>query len=221
MFSFPYEFIIYLNAVLVLFLVFVIYRGYKKGMLLQLVGLISTFVSMIIAWIFSDVFMNVFHFVTYNTTGIFSLDNFVTENANRLIWFVILFLVIRLLMMVLTPIASLISKLPLIKQVNSAFGAVFSLITYLIYIVLIVLFLSTPIIKNGNQIIENTFLRTVDKHVISNLGFLEDKLEENEALQSLVSNRGLSVTQKQAMVDMLSEQGFSNAEIKEFLQKND
>ena len=200
---------------------FVIYRGYKKGMLLQLVGLISTFVSMIIAWIFSDVFMNVFHFVTYNTTGIFSLDNFVTENANRLIWFVILFLVIRLLMMVLTPIASLISKLPLIKQVNSAFGAVFSLITYLIYIVLIVLFLSTPIIKNGNQIIENTFLRTVDKHVISNLGFLEDKLEENEALQSLVSNRGLSVTQKQAMVDMLSEQGFSNAEIKEFLQKND
>jgi len=221
MFSFPYEFIIYLNAVLVLFLVFVIYRGYKKGMLLQLVGLISTFVSMIIAWIFSDVFMNVFHFVTYNTTGIFSLDNFVTENANRLIWFVVLFVVIRLLMMVLTPIASLISKLPLIKQVNSAFGAVFSLITYLIYIVLIVLFLSTPIIKNGNQIIENTFLRTVDKHVISNLGFLEDKLEENEALQSLVSNRGLSVTQKQAMVDMLSEQGFSNAEIKEFLQKND
>ena len=190
-------------------------------MLLQLVGLISTFVSMIIAWIFSDVFMNVFHFVTYNTTGIFSLDNFVTENANRLIWFVVLFVVIRLLMMVLTPIASLISKLPLIKQVNSAFGAVFSLITYLIYIVLIVLFLSTPIIKNGNQIIENTFLRTVDKHVISNLGFLEDKLEENEALQSLVSNRGLSVTQKQAMVDMLSEQGFSNAEIKEFLQKND
>lgn len=221
MFSFPYEFIIYLNAVLVLFLVFVIYRGYKKGMLLQLVGLISTFVSMIIAWIFSDVFMNVFHFVTYNTTGIFSLDNFVTENANRLIWFVVLFVVIRLLMMVLTPIASLISKLPLIKQVNSAFGAVFSLITYLIYIVLIVLFLSTPIIKNGNQIIENTFLRTVDKHVISNLGFLEDKLEENEALQSLVSNRGLSVTQKQAMVDMLIEQGFSNAEIKEFLQKND
>ena len=221
MFSFPFEFIIYLNAVLVLFLVFVIYRGYKKGMLLQLVGLISTFVSMIIAWIFSDVFMNVFHFVTYNTTGIFSLDNFVTENANRLIWFVVLFVVIRLLMMVLTPIASLISKLPLIKQVNSAFGAVFSLITYLIYIVLIVLFLSTPIIKNGNQIIENTFLRTVDKHVISNLGFLEDKLEENEALQSLVSNRGLSVTQKQAMVDMLSEQGFSNAEIKEFLQKND
>lgn len=221
MFSFPYEFIIYLNAVLVLFLVFVIYRGYKKGMLLQLVGLISTFVSMIIAWIFSDVFMNVFHFVTYNTTGIFSLDNFVTENANRLIWFVVLFVVIRLLMMVLTPIASLISKLPLIKQVNSAFGAVFSLITYLIYIVLIVLFLSTPIIKNGNQIIENTFLRTVDKYVISNLGFLEDKLEENEALQSLVSNRGLSVTQKQAMVDMLSEQGFSNAEIKEFLQKND
>jgi len=221
MFSFPYEFIIYLNAVLVLFLVFVIYRGYKKGMLLQLVGLISTFVSMIIAWIFSDVFMNVFHFVTYNTTGIFSLDNFVTENANRLIWFVVLFVVIRLLMMVLTPIASLISKLPLIKQVNSAFGAVFSLITYLIYIVLIVLFLSTPIIKNGNQIIENTFLRTVDKHVISNLGFLEDKLEENEALQSLVNNRGLSVTQKQAMVDMLSEQGFSNAEIKEFLQKND
>lgn len=221
MFEFPYDYTIYLNALLALLFVFVLYRGYKRGMLLQIVGLISTFVSLIIAWIFSDVFVAVFQFVNYSKTGITAMDQFVSMNANRLIWFVILFVVIRLLMMVLTPIAAAISKLPLIKQVNSVMGGVFSILTFFIYTILIIFFLSLPVVTNGDYIVENTFLRPIKGVVVPTFSFLEDTIEENDAIQSLIRNRGLSMSQKQTMIDLLQDNGFTQDEIKEFLDRNE
>lgn len=221
MFEFPQEFIVYLNAIWALFLVFVLYRGYKRGMLLQVVGLIGTFVSLIIAWLFSDVFVNVYTFINYNKTGISKFDMFVSDNANQMIWFLIIFVVIRLLMLVLTPIASMISKIPLIKQVNSILGALFSIVIYFVYMGLLILFLTLPVITNGNEIIENTLLKPIQSAMVPVTSFLEETVEKNTAIQSLLNNRGLSTSQKQTMINMLEDNGFTQSEIKEFLEKNE
>ncbi len=221
MFEFPQEFIVYLNAIWALFLVFVLYRGYKRGMLLQVVGLIGTFVSLIIAWLFSDVFVNVYTFINYNKTGISKFDMFVSDNANQMIWFIIIFVVIRLLMLVLTPIASMISKIPLIKQVNSILGALFSIVIYFVYMGLLILFLTLPVITNGNEIIENTLLKPIQSAMVPVTSFLEETVEKNTAIQSLLNNRGLSTSQKQTMINMLEDNGFTQSEIKEFLEKNE
>lgn len=221
MFKFPHEFIVYLNAIWALFLVFVLYRGYKRGMLLQVVGLIGTFISLIIAWLFSDVFVNVYTFINYNKTGISKFDMFVSDNANQMIWFLIIFVVIRLLMLVLTPIASMISKIPLIKQVNSILGALFSIVIYFVYMGLLILFLTLPVITNGNEIIENTLLKPIQSAMVPVTSFLEETVEKNTAIQSLLNNRGLSTSQKQTMINMLEDNGFTQSEIKEFLEKNE
>lgn len=221
MFEFPHEFIVYLNAIWALFLVFVLYRGYKRGMLLQVVGLIGTFVSLIIAWLFSDVFVNVYTFINYNKTGISKFDMFVSDNANQMIWFIIIFVVIRLLMLVLTPIASMISKIPLIKQVNSILGALFSIVIYFVYMGLLILFLTLPLITNGNEIIKNTLLKPIQSAMVPVTSFLEETVEKNTAIQSLLNNRGLSTSQKQTMINMLEDNGFTQSEIKEFLEKNE
>lgn len=221
MFTFPNEYIVYLNAVLVVFLIFMIFRGYKKGMLLQVVGLVSTFVSLVIAWIFADVFVGVYRFVSYDGTSITKVDTFLSTEANKLIWFLILFILIRILMMVLTPIAALISKLPLIKQVNSVLGGLFSVVSFFIYTILIVYFLTLPIVKNGQTIIDNTFLEPIQSTVVPVLSFVDDVVEDNLALQSLIDNRGLSLEQKQSLIDLLSDNGFSQAEIREFLEHNE
>ncbi len=221
MFTFPNEYIVYLNAVLVVFLIFMIFRGYKKGMLLQVVGLVSTFVSLVIAWIFADVFVGVYRFVSYDGTSITKVDTFLSGEANKLIWFLILFILIRILMMVLTPIAALISKLPLIKQVNSVLGGLFSVVSFFIYTILIVYFLTLPIVKNGQTIIDNTFLEPIQSTVVPVLSFVDDVVEDNLALQSLIDNRGLSLEQKQSLIDLLSDNGFSQAEIREFLEHNE
>ncbi len=217
MFEIPFDYLMFVNAILILLFVVVLYRGYKEGMMLQVVNLVNTFVAGVVAWLFSDVFANMYQFMTYSKTGLNSIDQFLSMHINRLIWFVVLFIAIRLLMMVLKPIAALISKIPLIKQVNSVLGAVFSIVTYFIYLLLLIYFLSLPIIKNGTDVIRNSFLKNVNEVAQPILGFLDEKIEENESIQYILSEKELTVTQKQSLVDLLSKNGFSNEEIREFL----
>lgn len=217
MFEIPFDYLMFVNAILILLFVVVLYRGYKEGMMLQVVNLVNTFVAGVVAWLFSDVFANMYQFMTYSKTGLNSIDQFLSMHINRLIWFVVLFIAIRLLMMVLKPIAALISKIPLIKQVNSVLGAVFSIVTYFIYLLLLIYFLSLPIIKNGTDVIRNSFLKNVNEVAQPILGFLDEKIEENESIQYILSKKELTVTQKQSLVDLLSKNGFSNEEIREFL----
>ena len=217
MFEIPFDYLMFVNAILILLFVVVLYRGYKEGMMLQVVNLVNTFVAGVVAWLFSDVFANMYQFMTYSKTGLNSIDQFLSMHINRLIWFVVLFIAIRLLMMVLKPIAALISKRPLIKQVNSVLGAVFSIVTYFIYLLLLIYFLSLPIIKNGTDVIRNSFLKNVNEVAQPILGFLDEKIEENESIQYILSEKELTVTQKQSLVDLLSKNGFSNEEIREFL----
>lgn len=217
MFEIPFDYLMFVNAILILLFVVVLYRGYKEGMMLQVVNLVNTFVAGVVAWLFSDVFANMYQFMSYSKTGLDSIDKFLSMHINRLIWFVVLFIAIRLLMMVLKPIAAVISKMPLIKQVNSVLGALFSIVTYFIYLLLLIYFLSLPIIKNGTDVIRNSFLKNVNEVAQPILGFLDEKIEENETIQYIISEKELTVTQKQSLVDLLSKNGFSNEEIREFL----
>ncbi|HZJ87143.1 MAG TPA: CvpA family protein [Erysipelothrix sp.] len=219
MFEIPFDYLMFANIILILLFLLTVYRGYKNGMLLQFVGLINTFVASVIAWLFSDVFVFVFKFVKYSKTGIEKFDSFVSDYANRLIWFVVLFVAIRVLLIVLKPIASMISKMPLIKQVNSAFGAAFSVVTYFIYMMILIFILTLPLVKNGTDVIDNSFLKYIDKYSEPIFERFDNTILENKTIQYLVSERELTVSQKQSLVDLLSENGFTDNEIREFLVK--
>lgn len=197
----------------------VLYKGYKEGMLLQIVNLVNTFVALIIAWLFSDVFVEVYQFVSYTKTGYLHLDQFFSKHANRMIWFVVLFVLIRVVLMLLKPIASAISKLPLVKQVNSIAGALFSIVSYFVYLLIMIFILTLPIVKNGSEIIDNSFLGQVETVVQPALGFIEETIQTNTSIQYILSEKELSLSQKQSIVNFLSENGFSNDEIREFLLK--
>lgn len=217
MFEFPHDFIIYINGVLILLLLFAIYRGYKRGLILQVIGLVSTIVSLIIAWIFSDVFATMFPLVSYKASGLLSIDTFITNYANRLIWVLLLFVIIRLLLLVLTPIATVISKIPLVKQVNSLVGAVFGLVNFVVYLLLITFFLTLPIVKNGQDIINNTFLKPINESLVPVISIVDKEFNDNEIIQSLISNKGLTTEQKRVMVKFLHENGFTSDEIQGFI----
>ncbi len=219
MFEIPFDYLMFANIILIFLFLLTVYRGYKNGMILQVVGLVNTFVAVFIAWLFSDVFVSIYKFVEYSETGLPKFDGFVTEHANRLIWFVVLFVLIRVFLVVLKPIASLISKMPLIKQVNSVLGAAFSVVSYFVYMMILIFVLTLPIVKNGTDVIENSYLKYINQMSEPVLGMFDETILQNKTFQYLVSERELTVSQKQSLVDMLSENGFSDEEIREFLTK--
>ena len=218
MFEFPNDFIIYMDGFLLIVLLLCIYRGYKRGLLLQLMGLVTTLVSLLIAWIFSDVAAEIVPIVSYSASGLGNIDAFVANYASRLVWLVILFVIIRVALMVLTPIASFISKMPLIKQVNSFVGAGFGVFQFAVYMFLLVLFLGLPVVTNGRDIIEISKLSLIEEHVVSVIEVVDKKFNDDALIQSLIRNKGLSSTQKRDIVELLARNGFSGDEIREFLK---
>ncbi|QIK69881.1 CvpA family protein [Erysipelothrix sp. HDW6C] len=219
MFKFPVEWMLYVNIIIALWFLVDLYRGYKRGLLLQLVDIVGTFVSLFAAWILSPIFVKVYAFVQIEGNGFISINQLVGHQINRLIWFAILFVVIRVALLIVTPLASFVSKMPLIKQVNSAVGGVFSVVFFLVKMMLVIVFLSTPVVKNGQEIVENSWLKHVDSFTRPIMATVDDFMIRNEAIQTIILEQKLPKEQEKALTEWLFKNGFTEKEIKEFLNK--
>lgn len=219
MITFPSDWMIYLNGVIIIWFLIDLYRGYKRGMLLQIVDVVGTFVALFAAWLLSPAFSKVITFVKLDGNGLVTVNQFVGNQVNRLIWFVVLFVVIRILLLLVTPLASFISKMPLIKQVNSAIGGVFAVVMFGVKLMIAILLLSTPLIINGQDVVNNTWLKQVNEVGQPVLAIVDDFIVRNDAIQSIIMEQKLPDEQEQAMVKWLTDNNFTDQEIKEFLNK--
>ncbi len=219
MITFPSDWMIYLNGVIIIWFLIDLYRGYKRGMLLQIVDVVGTFVALFAAWLLSPAFSKVITFVKLDGNGLVTINQFVGNQVNRLIWFVVLFVVIRILLLLVTPLASFISKMPLIKQVNSAIGGVFAVVMFGVKLMIAILLLSTPLIINGQDVVNNTWLKQVNEVGQPVLAIVDDFIVRNDAIQSIIMEQKLPDEQEQAMVKWLTDNNFTDQEIKEFLNK--
>ena len=219
MITFPSDWMIYLNGVIIIWFLIDLYRGYKRGMLLQIVDVVGTFVALFAAWLLSPAFSKVITFVKLDGNGLVTINQFVGNQVNRLIWFVVLFVVIRILLLLVTPLASFISKMPLIKQVNSAIGGVFAVVMFGVKLMIAILLLSTPLIINGQDVVNNTWLKQVNEVGQPVLAIVDDFIVRNDAIQSIIMEQKLPDEQEQAMVKWLTDNNFTEQEIKEFLNK--
>lgn len=221
MFTFPVDLIPYLNFVLIIWFLITVAVGYKKGLLLQIIDLTGTIVALFAAWLFAPVMVKVYQFVKPMGSGLVTVEQVITHKTNELIWFLILFIIARILLLFVTPLASFISKMPLIKQVNSAIGGIFSIVLFAFKLLILTFFLSFPIIKNGQEIIENTWLKNYMNLTSPLYEKFDKEIFRNEALQSVISDQRLNEEQIINMSDWLKKHGFSENEIKEYLNKHE
>lgn len=217
MFTFPESMIVFINFAFVVWFLISLAQGYKKGLLLQIVDLVGTFVALFAAWVFAPVFVKIFEFVKSPGSGLISVDQIITQQVNRLIWFVVLFVVARLLLLLVTPIVSAISKIPFVKQVNSTVGGLFSIVMFVLKLLILTYFLSFPIVSNGQDIIDNTILKPLVEVSKPVLNGLDRNIEKNEAIQNVMRNKSLSEEQEHELASWLREQGINEKDIKEFI----
>lgn len=219
MFSFPSQYIQYLNVVLILWFILTLYNGYKNGLLMQIVSLVGSVVALFAAWLFAPVFSSLFEFVKADGAGTLTIEQTVKSQANVLICFIILFILVKLLVQLLTPLVRLISKVPFVKQVNSVVGAAFSLVFFAIKLLLLTYFLTMPIVKNGQDIIDNTFIRPFLEVSSPVIQYFDQTLYTNTAIQSILDQKSLTPEQHDAAVKWLQEKGFNQLEIEEFFSQ--
>lgn len=218
--TFPTSWIVWITPVLIIWLVLTLWIGYKRGFLLQLYNLLAMFAAVLFAWVLSEPFAKVFTIFkpdvgAFNQTAI---EELILTRVNSALWFVILFIVISLLIMLGRPLIKAIGKIPGLKTINSFFGAVFALIGFYITVLILILLLSTPLITNGQTVVEESGLSVVKQYSAVFFDYASDRFEENAAIQKLISGESLTTTDSASIRDWLLSQGISETDIIEFLE---
>ena len=211
MFTLQENWAIYFSAFVVLFFVLKAAQGYNTGILRRLIGLVGSIISYWIAWILCGVFAKYINIVSAKSLGLSGtpFEAIAKTYVNQIAWFILLFLVLRILFFVVDRIAKGVHKVPGLHAVSALLGAAFGVLEAFVWIVVITVLLHTPLFKNGSYIVENSLIKQVNQvtemvakdylgPLFSSEGF--SKMEED--------TKSLTDLQRNAVENWLKENGF-------------
>ena len=211
MFTLQENWAIYFSAFVVIFFILKAAQGYNTGILRRLIGLVGSVISYWIAWILCGVFAKYINIVSAKSLGISGtpFEAIAKTYVNQIAWFILLFLVLRMLFFVVDRIAKGVHKVPGLHAVSALLGAAFGILEAFVWMVVITVLLHTPLFKNGSYIVENSLIKQVNQVT---------ELVAKDYLGPLFSSEGFSKIgedtksltdlQRNAVENWLKENGF-------------
>ena len=211
MFTLQENWAIYFSAFVVIFFILKAAQGYNTGILRRLIGLVGSIISYWIAWILCGVFAKYINIVSVKSLGLSGtpFEAIAKTYVNQIAWFILLFLVLRILFFVVDRIAKGVHKVPGLHAVSALLGAAFGVLEAFVWMVVITVLLHTPLFKNGSYIVENSLIKQVNQVT---------ELVAKDYLGPLFSSEGFSKIgedtksltdlQRNAVENWLKENGF-------------
>lgn len=191
---------IYINlAVLAIYLVNMAW-GYKKGFILQLIDLIGFIFILYIGYLAAPVFASLIVIVPNNLVNLAyaELNTLINSYLNILAWYIIITVCLKILLnLILKPIIKLIQKLPLIKQVNSFLGVIFSVFISTIWVIIISLCLTFPYFKNGSEVIDKTIIGVIQNYATNIFTQIKEPIENSKEFNRIINDFNNSSEQSQ------------------------
>ena len=149
----------YLNlALIILYLAFLVI-GYKNGLILQIVDLVYNILALFIGYFLAPILASHFPIVKLDEVYMALKLNVLMDT---LIYMIIVFILLKLLYLIIKPLFGFVSKIPLIGFVNDIGGALMGIVNATIVVLLFCMLLNTPLFKNGNEVKEKTYLKTIN-----------------------------------------------------------
>lgn len=177
----PSNLYIYIDLFIALIFVVFIIIGYKKGFLLSLLSLFYCFLAVIVSWFLSPVFAKMYPLVKLENLDEKAqiLAKLVDINIilNNAIYFVLIFLVLKLFYFVLGLILKKMNKIPVIGKFNQILGAICGILNAIIVTIILSLLFTLPIIKNGKSVINGTVFKYVNKYSEKIIGVAIDNID--------------------------------------------
>lgn len=178
------------NIAIIAFYMLMFFLGYKKGFLLQLVDLIGLLIAIYIAWLFAPVLA---HYFEICPPSLMPLQGTIFGDAistyiNQGIWFIIILVAVKLLLLIVRPLVKAIQQIPLLKQVNGLLGAVFSFVSSTIWIILIAFILTFPVFSMGQSIVQQSLMQVILDGSSNVVKDIEGPLQKNDLLNKLTQD---------------------------------
>jgi colicin V production protein len=211
MFTLQENWAIYFSAFVVIFFILKAAQGYNTGILRRLIGLVGSIISYWIAWILCGVFAKYINIVSAKSLGLSGtpFEAIAKTYVNQIAWFILLFLVLRILFFVVDRIAKGVHKVPGLHAVSALLGAAFGVLEAFVWIVVITVLLHTPLFKNGSYIVENSLIKQVNQVTEMVAKDYLGPLFSSEGFSKLGEDtKSLTDLQRNAVENWLKENGF-------------
>ena len=176
----PTNAFILIDAIVVLIFLISFFHGYKKGLIYQVLSLVSFGIAVIFAWILSPIFAKRYILIEASTN--FS-DMLMANIFNQVIWFIIVLVVAKVLFDIILHLSKIISKIPLIGFLNKILGALFGLIYGFIWTVLLSSLLMMPFFDNGQEVRDNTLLNFFNNSANQIVLFISDNIDLKQFIE--------------------------------------
>lgn len=211
MFTLQENWAIYFSAFVVLFFVLKAAQGYNTGILRRLIGLVGSIISYWIAWILCGVFAKYINIISVKSLGLSGtpFEAITKTYVNQIAWFILLFLVLRILFFMVDRIAKGVHKVPGLHAVSALLGAAFGVLEAFVWMVVITVLLHTPLFKNGSYIVENSLIKQVNQVTEMVAKDYLGPLFSSEGFSKLGEDtKSLTDLQRNAVENWLKENGF-------------
>ena len=211
MFTLQENWAIYFSAFVVIFFVLKAAQGYNTGILRRLIGLVGSIISYWIAWILCGVFAKYINIVSAKSLGLSGtpFEAIAKTYVNQIAWFILLFLVLRILFFMVDRIAKGVHKVPGLHAVSALLGAAFGVLEAFVWMVVITVLLHTPLFKNGSYIVENSLIKQVNQVTEMVAKDYLGPLFSSEGFSKIGEDtKSLTDLQRNAVENWLKENGF-------------
>lgn len=211
MFTLQENWAIYFSAFVVIFFVLKAAQGYNTGILRRLIGLVGSIISYWIAWILCGVFAKYINIISVKSLGLSGtpFEAVAKTYVNQIAWFILLFLVIRILFFMVDRIAKGVHKVPGLHAVSALLGAAFGVLEAFVWMVVITVLLHTPLFKNGSYIVENSLIKQVNQVTEMVAKDYLGPLFSSEGFSKIGEDtKSLTDLQRNAVENWLKENGF-------------
>ncbi len=211
MFTLQENWAIYFSAFVVIFFVLKAAQGYNTGILRRLIGLVGSIISYWIAWILCGVFAKYINIISAKSLGLSGtpFEAVAKTYVNQIAWFILLFLVLRILFFMVDRIAKGVHKVPGVHAVSALLGAAFGVLEAFVWMVVITVLLHTPLFKNGSYIVENSLIKQVNQVTEMVAKDYLGPLFSSEGFSKIGEDtKSLTDLQRNAVENWLKENGF-------------
>ncbi|MFI3284304.1 MAG: CvpA family protein [Erysipelotrichaceae bacterium] len=174
---------ILINGVICAFFILSILNGMRKGLVLQIVDLVGLVFALWVAYNYAPALAI--------TIPIFPVDaaaNVIEILSNKFlnigVWFLLLVIGIKLVLLIFRPLISIITKLPIISSLNKFFGGLFGAIVGLIWLFVALNIIRLPYFENGEEVIEETLFKTINELTFTASDYLLVSITNSEEVQT-------------------------------------
>ncbi len=154
------NYFMFINIGVILILVISVLLAYKNGFVYQALNLVSFVVAFLASMTLAPTLSRYFPLFT----DYVSVSDAISKTfMNIALWYVIVFVVFKLVLAILLVVAKIFNKIPLIGGLNKILGALMGVVTGAIWILLLTTLLATPLFSNGKEVINHTIIKPLSE----------------------------------------------------------